>query len=152
MQKLAKKNPVYQHLLKNSRSKKKGSCSAFSITKAKLPFKLTLDRVSQSQTKRSKTQHLDKELLSIEMTPMTDEQPQYGEHFQKIFNQTPRYLAAKKSRTMTQAIDEFQVSFQRTKNNFVRLQAYMDRVQTGFVTAIDDINLEINEDKGMSLR
>ena len=53
---------------------------------------------------------------------------------------------------MKNAIDQFDKSMRRSKSHFNHLNKGIDKADNYFLTSFNDIELEINEDKGLSIR
>lgn len=77
---------------------------------------------------------------------------EYQTFFRRILNETPREKARKESERFNHAISCFSQGLRKTRSQFDFVKTKKSTMENYFFTAIDDIELEINEDKGLSIR
>ena len=66
--------------------------------------------------------------------------------------ETPREKAVKATQNFCKTIDRFGSALRRSRSNFDKICAHQEHIDDYFLTAIDDLDLEINEDKGLSIK
>lgn len=69
-----------------------------------------------------------------------------------MLNETPKGKVFRSTTKISETLQRYGKRLKKDKGIFKKINDYYDSAENYFLTAINDIQLEINEDKGLSIR
>lgn len=69
-----------------------------------------------------------------------------------MLNETPKEKVFRSTTKISETLQRYGKRLKKDKGIFKKINDYYDSAENYFLTAINDIQLEINEDKGLSIR